>query len=394
MTRILYFSFLLLLFLRDGLSGQSAESIKIGQTVTIYSEILKEERKLLLYLPESYEESTLRYPIFYLLDAGSEFLHTIGIVEFLSSTDQIPELIIVGVTNTNRSRDLTPKSSDTTETAFWDEVGGADRFLMFFNNELIPFIDKTYRTEPYRIIRGQSFGGLFALYDYISNTPTFNAYLTSSSAIAWNYGELLKKAKPFFENRLTRPLYLSAGRRDFAQTVKDIENFVSILEEKLPQKELWRYEFFKEEGHYSLVHLSSYNALKFLYKDWQVPDSIASHADFEAYEQHYARLSKKYGYRIKIPMRSVIRLGNKLLREKRFVEGIVVKKHNLELYPDQPDSYWHVGDAYILSGELEKAKPFLKKAYEKALKIGMPNVEDYKHSLEELEAKLDEIKSR
>ena len=58
----------------------------------------------------------------------------------------LPELIVVGVTNTNRSRDLTPPSADDEETAFWDEVGGADRFRRFFREELIPFIDGHYRT--------------------------------------------------------------------------------------------------------------------------------------------------------------------------------------------------------------------------------------------------------
>ena len=84
-------------------------------------------------------------------------------------------------------------------------------------------------------------------------------------------------------------------------------------------------------------------------------------------------------------MQTVIRLGNQLLREKRYEEGIRIKRHNLELYPEQQESYWHVGNAYLLAGRPEEAKPFLERAYDMARAMGVPDLDDYRQSLADLE---------
>lgn len=360
----------------------AGDPISIGTHLTLRSETLQEDRSVLVYLPESYAGSTFRYPVLYLLDGTSDFLHTVGIVQFLAGIDRIPELILVGVANTNRSRDLTPPSANVNETAFWDEVGGADRFLRFLREELIPLIDQSYRTQPYRILRGQSFGGLLAIHDYMSGAPTFDAYLTSSAAVGWNYGELIARAPDFFAGAAIAPLYLSAGGRDHPDVVKSVREFADVLERHGSPDLRWRYELFEDEGHYSLVQLSTHNSLRFLYADWQVADSLAAAADFAAYERHYVELSRLYGYEVMIPMQSVIRLGNRLLRAGRFAEGIAVLENNLDLYPQQPESYWHVGDAFVLSGQPEEARPYFEVALEKAVALDVPDVEHYRRSLD------------
>ncbi len=234
-----------------------AQQISIGETVSVQSELLGEDRSLMIFLPESYSSSSFSYPVLYLLDGDPEFLHTAGIVEFLASTDQIPELIVVGVTNTNRSRDLTPHSADEEETAFWGEVGGADQFRQFFREELIPFIDGHYRTVPYRIIRGQSFGGLFAIHDYMSREPDIHAYLTSSAAVGWNFDELIERVPEFFGSGPLAPLYIASAGRDFPGNLDAIRRFVTLLEQAQQETGWWRHEHFPDERHYSLVHRST-----------------------------------------------------------------------------------------------------------------------------------------
>ena len=359
------------------------ESVAIGTRLSIRSAVLGEDRPLLVYLPESHESSSFRYPVLYVLDGSSDFLHASAIVEFLSRTDQIPEMIVVGIENTNRSRDLTPPSEDAEETAFWNQVGGADNFREFLRSELIPFIDDRYRTEPYRILRGQSFGGLLALHDLLSDTPTFSAYITSSAAAGWNYGELMDKGSTVLEDHVGTPLYLSAGGRDNPAVVRDVEAFGRILGEHASEDLRWLYELFPDEGHYSLDMLSTHNGLRWLYSDWQVPDSVAALADLSAFEQHYARLSRDFGYEIKIPMKSVIRLGNQLLRAQRFEEGVAVHRANLQLYPQQPESYWHVGDALMLSNRSGEARPYFEQALERATALNVP-LDSYRESLAEL----------
>lgn len=367
-------------------SISAAQPVEIGQRAVVPSEILHEDRGLIIALPESYQTSSFRYPVLYLLDADSDFQHTAAIVEFLSRTDQVPELIVVGITNTNRSRDLTPPSGDDDETAFWDEVGGADEFRRFLAEELIPFVDEEFRTAPYRIIRGQSFGGLFSIYDYMSETPIFHAYLTSSPAVGWNFDELIDRVPQDFAERERRGrplLYVASGGRDFPGNLSAIRRFGAAMKQARSKSAAvrWRHDHFEEERHYSVVLPATIAGLRFLYAGWQPPPAVEQQADFTAYEAHYAGLSEELGYEIRIPLQTVIRLGNQLLREKRYDEGIRVLRRNLDLYPEQPESHWHVGDAYVLAGRDAEARPYFQRAYELARGLGLPDLADYEASL-------------
>jgi hypothetical protein len=83
--------------------------VVVGQTHGIHSAVLKEERKYRVYLPDSYAwAKDRRYPVLYLLDAESQFLHTAASVDYLASHGEIPELIVVGLDSTVRVRDFSP----------------------------------------------------------------------------------------------------------------------------------------------------------------------------------------------------------------------------------------------------------------------------------------------
>ena len=125
------------------------------------SSTLGEERPYWVSLPASYQETQYaprRYPVLYLLDGNTNFYSASGTVQFMSSgasgSIQIPELIIIAVLNIDRTRDLTP--THTLQRPEGDDPslknsGGGDAFLKFLNEELIPHIDRTYRTSPYRL---------------------------------------------------------------------------------------------------------------------------------------------------------------------------------------------------------------------------------------------------
>jgi len=365
------------------------QPITIGERRSIESEVLGETREILVWRPPSYSASEFRYPVLYVLDAESEFLHTVAAVDFLSSTDQIPETIVIGISNTIRSRDLTPPSDNKEETAFWPAVGGAENFRRFLREELIPLVDNEFRTEPYRSLRGNSFGGLFAINDYMSGDPVFDAAIVASPAVGWNYRELIKRAPAFFEDDITRPIFVGAAGRDFSGSLEGIEQYVQAVETAAPNSRLWQFAVYEDDSHYSLAFQCTYDGLRFVFAGWRVPDDIAARAQFADFERHYAGLSARFGYTVKIPMLAIIRLGNQLLREKRWSEGIAVLRRNLKLYPSQPESYWHVGDAYLLSGDFEAARSWFVKAVKAAEALGSADLADYKHSLAELDSKLD-----
>jgi len=135
--------------------------------LAINSTVLGEERVVLVRTPVGYERNNVRYPVLYMTDGDAHMGHTASTIEFLTRNGRISDLIVVGVTNTDRTRDLTPVKS-TNKTPAGDlqfpTSGGADNFLKFFETELIPEIEKQYRVQPYRIFAGHSLGGLFAIH--------------------------------------------------------------------------------------------------------------------------------------------------------------------------------------------------------------------------------------
>jgi len=142
------------------------EPIVIGNTIKIHSAVLDEDRTILVSLPGTYEQDRLRCPVVYLLDAKALFLQTVAAARFLAGRGMAPDMIVVGVMNTDRTRDLTPASAVPDKEN--PTAGGADRFRRFLTTELRSYVEGRYRTEPYRILIGWSFGGLFAVHALLS----------------------------------------------------------------------------------------------------------------------------------------------------------------------------------------------------------------------------------
>ena len=144
-------------------AANAGEPITIGETITLQSKIMGEERTILVSTPPGYEQGTAGFVVLYMTDGSGHFTHTRGTVDFLAGNGLMPQVIIVAVGNTDRTRDLTPthvESLGGDGDAFpVDTSGGASKFLDFFEHELIPYIDDHYRTMPMRLFSGHSFGG-------------------------------------------------------------------------------------------------------------------------------------------------------------------------------------------------------------------------------------------
>ncbi|MDH5768851.1 MAG: alpha/beta hydrolase-fold protein, partial [Nitrospirota bacterium] len=231
------------------------EDIIIGKHKKLYSDILNEERSLLIHSPPGYEKSQEKYPVLYVLDGGyiPTFSKVTGTVEFLV-WENIPNMIIVGIKNTDRERDMFPMKTESDPTS-----GGADNFLKFFSEELIPFVDKNYRTENYRILSGTSNSAFFTVYVLLEKPDLFSAYIASSpTLLSWfndiineKFGELKKK-----NESLNKMLYLIYGENDYQSIIKSIPEFTKIIEENAPKDFIWEIKLIKDEGHvpYNSLH--------------------------------------------------------------------------------------------------------------------------------------------
>ena len=171
--------------------------LEIGRTYRIASRTLGETRVIDVSLPQSYgSDTTRRYPVLVVLDGDYDHQIAATIARFYSATSQMPEVIVVGVRNVDRNRDLTPELlPDFPMPPELPSAGGADAFLGFIADELIPYVDRRYRTAPLRVLIGHSLGGLFATYALSHRPELFTGYVLLEPSLWWNRGHEVDQAK-------------------------------------------------------------------------------------------------------------------------------------------------------------------------------------------------------
>ena len=164
-----------LLFIAIAFSGiaQPGNNIVIGKIDSIQSTILGEKRKIWIHLPGDGDNALFakqRYPVVYLLDGDAHFSSVVGMIQQLSTVNGnmiCPEMIVVGLPNTDRMRDLTPthvaSAPPMIDSATGKTTGGGEPFLSFMEKELMPYIESKYPTEPYKMFIGHSLGGLMVM---------------------------------------------------------------------------------------------------------------------------------------------------------------------------------------------------------------------------------------
>ena len=189
---------IIFLYLFFTVNVNASESIILAKTYQLKSTILNEQRNYSVYLPLSYSENPNQvYPVIYLLDGDPTHLKAVaGLVEALSTErleQQIQEAIIVAIPNSKnaiRERDFTPTNVDWTFNGKllekFENIGNAANYSAFFEKELIPLINKNYRTSTKRVLIGESFGGLFASYVLLTNHALFTDYLIIDATYLWD----------------------------------------------------------------------------------------------------------------------------------------------------------------------------------------------------------------
>src|SRR6476659_9351711 len=305
MVRLLSGIAVLFLLVSTALAQPGTGTVK---RFAIKSSVLGEERVILVRTPVGYETNNVKYTVLYMSDGDAHIDHTASTIDFLRRNGRISDLIVVGVTNTDRTRDLTPvKSTNKTPAGElqFPTSGGADNFLKFFETELIPEIEKEYRVQPYRIFAGHSLGGLFAIHAMISKPGLFNSYVAVSPSLQWENHEALKRAETFLKNQkeLKLTLFVSIGNEPGA-IGEDFDKFKELLSKTNIKDFEWQAERFDDEDHGSVVLRSHYFGLRKVYEGWQGPNDPKSGAitgGLKGADAHYKKLSDKFGYEVPVP---------------------------------------------------------------------------------------------
>ena len=263
---IIYF-----LFLTNPANGQNPNI----RHDSLYSQVLKEQRNVEIIFPKKYiPNATDKFDVLYVLDGEWNTSLVEKLYEFQEYARFIPtNMIIVNVPNlyqngvNMRDRDFTP-----TQTNNGSIAGGANNFLSFLKNELIPFVNKKYPTQiENNTLYGTSLGGLFAIYSYLHEPTLFRSYLTVEPSLWWDNGYLNKIAPQKLDGITGKKNTLWIASRD-GNDYRDmgIAAFDSLLKLKAPGNLSWKIETYPNETHFSAIWKGVYDGLRFSYAKFKI----------------------------------------------------------------------------------------------------------------------------
>jgi len=242
---------------------EKGEKVSIGEKKVLHSEILNEDRNVHIFLPEGYSRSNEDYPVLFMLySMAPDFHFYTGIVAGLSRIRLIPRMITVAFDLGDGKRDLTPTESPE----YGPTSGGAGTFLQYLKDELIPFVEKNYRTGSQRLFWSHSIGGLFGLYALLEEPDVFQNVMVSSPFFIYDREEqyIIKNTKTFLNRRKGQKnfVYICVGGEP--RLISEIKTFITILEDEKPEGLTWEYIEMPDENHMSILARSLIEGLRAL----------------------------------------------------------------------------------------------------------------------------------
>jgi predicted alpha/beta superfamily hydrolase len=383
-------TFLLFCFI-SAQSQNSSQEIGIGKSDSIYSTILGEKRSIWISLPPGYYSGeSVKYPVVFLLDGDNHFASVVSMIRQLSEgfTSFLPKMIVVGINNTDRLRDLTPshisrKASDGTEIAAYKTTGGGDKFLSFIQKELIPHIDSAFPSSPYKMFIGHSLGGLMVIDALLHHQEMFNAYVAIDPSLWYDNRKLLIESANMLSKQsfTNKSLYVAIANTmkpgmDTAQVRKDtgentshirsILDFTEILRLNRANGLKWDYRYYADDDHGSVPFIAEYDALRFIFRNYRLPDwDVLTDSSFNtelAIRQHYKNISKEWGYSVLPPEPLVNSLGYYFMGKKNFEKAIVFFQMNIDNYPASANAYDSMGDLWVEKNDKSRALQYFSRS--------------------------------
>ena len=362
---------------------------------SIFSTSLDENREFWVKLPETYSlNSDQKYPVVYLLD-GFSLQNTLETIYDNYWGHYLPHMILVGISNkNNRTRDLTTSQIKTRRGSVVNvETGGATKFTQFIENELIPHIDNTYPTTPYRTIIGHSYAGLFTINMLLNHNYLFNNYIAIDPSLDWDNQKLLKEAKEKMvkENYNGKSLFVSLAAEqlhmwneeinmlnimddtsEFTLFARSIIEFSTFVKSQKQNGLSFSWKVYEEDLHGTVPLPSIRDGLVFLFK-WYQFKSPQKYNNPETSVEELTELLKKqeqiystnFGYSFPPMIEEMLNgYGYMNLQMGQPEKAFMFFKLNIEYFPKSPNAYNSMADYYEAQNDISNAIIFTKKAAE------------------------------
>ena len=348
----------LMLFLRayESQAQSLNTAITIGKRDSLFSTTLNEKREFWVSVPNTFRPaiSNEKFPVVILLDGEDHFFSTVGMVDRFSTNignEQCPPMIIVGLMNTDRIRDFYPTFEN-------------DSFAIFLKDELLPYIDKNYPTEPYRVLIGHSIAGLRVVHTAIYDSNLFNSYLAIDPSLGHDKNKWYEHARKDIEefNLGKNRMYIGMGQtmpykmsQDTASIKKDTTGYSNhmrrimefsetMMKKNTANAKPFAWKFHPDESHQSLTQLVTYEGICFLF-NWYKMTCLNELLDPETppepalklLVEHHKRISDNLGYAVIPPENSTL-IWYLFEYKKQKEKAYAIAKYNLACHPGSKEA--------------------------------------------------------
>lgn len=286
-------SFLTLLTVSTALCSAQVPAVTIPGTrqYEVHATAGDRQYRVFVAVPQGYlADTSARYPVLYVLDGNDAFPLAVEAQRYLQVQREIPPLIVVGIgypveyyseTLVQRYQDYTPSADRRADSTFAPSVaqarpdhkleplhsGGAPTFQAALRNDIIPLIDRMYRTTTDRGLWGHSFGGAFAMYTLFTAPDVFARYALCSPSLWWNGGDLYALERNFAatHRRLDARVFVSVGASEGRQMVSGVDSLTRLLQQRAYTGLELTASTFDGETHMSSVPAAMSRSLRVLY---------------------------------------------------------------------------------------------------------------------------------
>ena len=325
---------------------------------------LGESRQLKIQLPRGYDNNDKKYPIIVVFDGDYLFEMVAGNVDYYSYWEDMPEAIVVGINQ------LDKRDSDTmySEQNSLPIESGAE-FFEFVGMELIPYIEKTYRTENFRVAVGHGATANFINYYMLKEAPLFQSYIVLSPDLAPDMAGFLSERLSAIE---TKTFYYLATSSNDVSMLKEKTEALNTTLSSIDNKNVFRsFDNFEGPSHYSLPAHAIPKALENTFlvfqpiskKEYKETILNLEESPVDYLIEKYQTIEDLFGIKKQI-----------LINDFRAIAAAINKKENYEYfeqlgklarkeYPDTLLGNYYLGRFYEETGETKKAMKTYQSAY-------------------------------
>jgi uncharacterized protein len=228
-------------------------------------------------IPESYEQSTGRFPVAYVLDADIWFGLATDIADNLPAHGETPEVVVVGIAHggtvdnwwQKRARDFLPACRRTAPPPDLPLAGGAEKFQEFLAAELFPFIEGHYRVLPdNRTLVGFSGGGTFAAHTLFTRPELFHRYVIIAPSLWWDEEQIFATEELYHSRnaKLSAIVFCAIGDSDDpATSLPRWQRFNKLVAGRQYEGLRWTSHVCPDETHLSTFPTAFTRGLKVVY---------------------------------------------------------------------------------------------------------------------------------